>query len=89
MNAEALTSSLNQTLAAYMVLALPPLIAALIIGLVIGLLQAVTQIQDQSIPQILKILTVFVVLSLFTPLLMGPLVALTEYVFTIFPTATR
>jgi type III secretion protein S len=89
MNFDTFSTSINQSLTAYMVLTLPPLLAALVVGLVIGLLQAVTQIQDQSLPQILKILTVSAVLVLAAPILVAPLLTLTQTVFTTFPLTTR
>jgi type III secretion protein S len=43
----------------------PVLLIAVAVGLTIGLLQALTQIQDQTLPQAVKILVILVVLVLF------------------------
>jgi type III secretion protein S len=79
----------GNALAQFLVLALPPLGAALLAGLVVGVLQAATQIQDQTMPQTVKLLVVVAVLALFVPLLSAPLVAGAKQVFTEFPALTR
>ncbi len=77
-------SGMDAALRSYMILTLPPLLGALIVGITIGLFQAITQIQDQTLPQIFKILTVFGILVLMASVLMTPLQDLTERVFTDF-----
>ncbi len=69
--------------------ALPPLIGALAVGLVVGILQAVTQVQDQSMPLTFKLIAVVVVLAVGGASLVVPLVRQTEHVFEAFPEATR
>jgi type III secretion protein S len=72
-----------------MLLALPPLIAAMTVGLIVGILQAVTQIQDQSLPIAIKLLVVIVVLMFAGPLLVQPLIRESGLLFDSFPTMTR
>jgi type III secretion protein S len=72
-----------------LILALPPLITAMTVGLIVGVLQAVTQIQDQSLPIAIKLLVVIVVLMLAGPLLVQPLVRESALLFDSFPTMTR
>ena len=50
-------------------LAAPVMIVALVVGVAIGLLQALTQIQEQTLVYAPKILAVFVSLLLFLPLM--------------------
>ena len=52
----------------------PVMIVALVVGVAIGLMQALTQIQEQTLVYAPKILAVFVSLLLFLPL-MGMLMA--------------
>lgn len=52
----------------------PLLIAGTLVGLVIGLLQAVTQIQEQTITFVPKLVTMLVVLSLSMPWLLTRMV---------------
>jgi type III secretion protein S len=82
-------SGLDAALKSYMILTLPPLFGALIVGITIGLFQAITQIQDQTLPQIFKILTVFGILVLMASVLLAPLNDLTERVFTDFIEMSR
>ena len=61
-----------------LLLSAPALLAAIVIGFGIGLLQALTQIQDQSLPQAVKVIVIMLVLIVGGPLLVGQLVNLTE-----------
>jgi flagellar biosynthesis protein FliQ len=45
-----------------LMLSLPPILAAAAIGLVIGILQAVTQVQEQTISAVPKMIVVFMIL---------------------------
>jgi type III secretion protein S len=58
MDTSALISLTQQALILVAIVAAPSVICAALIGLVIGILQAVTQIQDQSIGQAMKIMFV-------------------------------
>ncbi|MCQ8239612.1 EscS/YscS/HrcS family type III secretion system export apparatus protein [Rhizosaccharibacter radicis] len=89
MQQEALVNQLHQMLGIVLYMALPPLVAAVGIGLLVGILQAVTQIQDQSLPLAFKLLMVIAVLALAGPLLTVPLVREATAVFDNFPLMTR
>jgi type III secretion protein S len=65
---------LNRTLMLVLYLSAPPLVIATAVGLIVGLLQAVTQIQDQTLPQALKLVAILVVVVMLGPLLSGALV---------------
>lgn len=56
----------------------PALLIAIVIGFGVGLLQALTQIQDQTLPQAVKLIAVLVVLIVTGPLLAGQIVNLTN-----------
>jgi type III secretion protein S len=84
-----LLDHLTGMLGIVMILALPPLLAAMTIGLIVGILQAVTQVQDQSLPVAIKLLVVIVVLIFAGPLLVQPLVLQSGRIFDSFPTMTR
>jgi type III secretion protein S len=58
MDTSALVALTQQALILVALVAAPSVICAALIGLVVGILQAVTQIQDQSIGQALKIMLV-------------------------------
>ena len=61
-----------------MIVASPVLVAALIVGLVIGLFQAMTQIQEQSLVFVPKIIVMLLVLSISLPWLISRMVQYTS-----------
>ena len=64
MQANTLLEITHQALILVLLLSLPAVITAAVVGLGAGIVQAVTSIQDQSIPQSLKLVVVLVVLLL-------------------------
>lgn len=80
---------LNNTLILVLYLSAPVLLVAASVGLLVGLLQAVTQIQDQSLPQVLKLIAVLVTVALLGPSLAGPLVQQTRTILDQFPVIVR
>lgn len=68
---------------------LPPLLVAMVVGLVVSVLQAATQIQDQTLPQTIKLVAVVATLATFGTALAAPLVRYTEQVLADFPGLTR
>jgi type III secretory pathway component EscS len=62
----------------------PVLLVAAAVGLVIGFLQAITQIQDATVAQIVKIIAVGAVLLLLGQALSGPIVSHSEEIFATF-----
>ncbi|MEL6477492.1 MAG: type III secretion system export apparatus subunit SctS [Pseudomonadota bacterium] len=66
-------------------LSLPAVLAASGIGLIVGLLQALTQIQDQTIQHALKLIGVVVVIVATASWAGGELLAYTERIFDSFP----
>jgi flagellar biosynthetic protein FliQ len=62
-------------------LALPVLAAGLVVGLVVSVLQAMTQVHDQTLSFIPKILSVFGVVFLLLPWLLAVLTSYTRGVF--------
>jgi len=82
-------TQMSAALLQFMILALPPLGAALAAGLIVGILQAATQIQDQTMPQTVKLLVVIAVLVLFSPILAAPMFESAKQLFNDFPALTR
>jgi type III secretion protein S len=85
----ALIEQLIGMLGIVLLLALPPLVAAMTVGLIVGILQAATQVQDQSLAVAVKLLVVIVILVFAGPLLVQPLVRQSGLLFDSFPTMTR
>ncbi len=63
-----------------MKLALPAMIAALVVGLIVAILQAATQVQEQTVTIVPRLLAAAVALLLLLPWMMA---ALTDYARTL------
>jgi flagellar biosynthetic protein FliQ len=59
----------------------PPLLAALAVGLVMSLVQAVTQVQEQIVAFVPKLLAVVGTLLVFGPFMLGTLADFTRLLF--------
>ena len=70
-------------------MSLPPLVGAVVVGLLVGIVQAVTQVQDQSLPVVFKLLIVMAVIALGGPVLVTPLLQQSVQLFDTFPLLTR
>ncbi|MGM8930422.1 type III secretion system export apparatus subunit SctS [Salinicola halimionae] len=67
----------------------PALLVAIAVGFGVGLLQALTQIQDQTLPQAVKLVAVLLVLILSGPLLAGQIVNIADQVLDNFAAWSR
>ena len=85
----ALLDQFTTTLNIVLYMSLPPLVGAMVVGLTVGILQAVTQVQDQSLPVVFKLLIVIAVIAFGGPLLVMPLVQQSVQLFDSFPMLTR
>ena len=63
----------------------PPLIASMVTGFVVGLLQAATQIQDQTLAFVPKLVVVMIVLVAMGPILGASLVRFSQSLFLAIP----
>ena len=66
-----ITQVTNEGLLLTLIVSGPPVLASTAVGLMIALFQAVTQIQEQSLTFVPKIIVIFGVLAIFGPLLGG------------------
>ena len=89
MEVEILTGQLYEVLYDAAILAAPPLLLATLFGFITSLLQAITQIQDQSLPQTVKIISISLTLMLVGSLLSVPLFSASERLFAGFPEMVR
>lgn len=89
MNATQLAYQLYSSIWATFVVVAPFLIVAIIMGFVLGLIQAVTQIQDQTLPQLLKILVLSIMVLTMGAWLSTPLVDQSRNIFRNFPVWVR
>ena len=76
----------RQAIETTLICAAPMLIAALVIGLVISIFQAATQINEQTMTFIPKIVWVFVTLLIFAPWILQKTTAFLTMIFNQLPT---
>ena len=77
--------AIREGLLLVLLLSAPPLIASMVIGFVVGLFQAATQIQDQTLAFVPKLVVVLVVLVAMGPVLGSALVRFTQALFVAIP----
>ncbi len=75
----------KQCLYLILILSAPPVLVAMILGLMISLLQATTQVQEQTLTFVPKLVAVMVTLSLTGPWAMVQLVSFTTTLLDQFP----
>ena len=80
---------MNSALLTVLIMSTPALAAAIVIGVGVGLLQALTQVQDQTLPQAVKIVVVLLVIILLGPLLALQVSTLAQRMLEQFPALTR
>jgi flagellar biosynthetic protein FliQ len=79
----------KQALFLILIISGPAVAMALIVGLLISLIQATTQIQEQSLTFVPKLVAVFLTLALTGPWLMSQLVTFSQALLSGFPSYIR
>jgi flagellar biosynthetic protein FliQ len=85
MTPESVLTLAQQALQVTLLMSAPPLLAALVTGLVISVFQAATQINEQTLSFIPKLLAIFVVLVLFGHWMMGVMLDYIRELFNAIP----
>lgn len=88
MNADTL-SFFQQGLWLAVILSAPPLFIATLLGVAVSLIQAVTQIQDQTLPYVVKLIAVAVTLAALGRWIGSELLQLTGLGFALIPSVGR
>jgi type III secretion protein S len=79
---------LTESMLLVLVLSLPPIIVASVVGIAISLLQALTQVQEQTVSFAIKLIAVAVTIALMAGMLGSEMVNFTNRLFTDFPSMT-
>jgi flagellar biosynthetic protein FliQ len=79
----------NQAIKVTLMLSAPMLIGALVVGVLVSIFQAVTQINEQTLSFIPKILVIIATLVIFSPWMMETMVTYTQDLFTSIPELIR
>jgi flagellar biosynthetic protein FliQ len=85
MNQDVVVSLTMDAIALALKVALPMLLVGLVVGLVISVFQAVTQIQEQTLSFIPKIIGLAVVLVVGGPWMLGQIVSYTQELYSSIP----
>jgi flagellar biosynthetic protein FliQ len=85
MSPEFFVDLVTRTLHIAILLAAPPLLAGLVIGVAVSIFQAITQMQEQTLVLVPKIVVVALVLLLCLPWMLQVLLTFTTTIFTHFP----
>lgn len=89
MGQEVFLNEMNRALLTVLLVSAPALGVAIVIGVSVGLIQALTQIQDQTLPQAVKLVAVMLVLIFAGPLLASQIGSLASQSLDNFPMLTR
>ncbi|MDP9837214.1 type III secretion protein S [Neorhizobium huautlense] len=89
MGQEIFLNEMNRALVTVLIVSAPALGVAIVIGVAVGLIQALTQIQDQTLPQAVKLVAVMLVLIFVGPLLAVQVGALASQSLDSFASLTR
>lgn len=71
------------------VMSAPPLIVATLLGVSVSLLQAITQVQDQTLPYVVKLMGVAITLAVLGRWFTVELMKVAELVFSLIPNVGR
>jgi flagellar biosynthetic protein FliQ len=75
----------KQALALILLLSLPPLITSVVVGVLISLLQALTQVQEQTLTFVPKILATVIVIIVFAGWTFQKMIIFTQQVYNFIP----
>ena len=75
----------KQTLFLALILTAPPVLTALTVGLTISILQATTQVQEQTLTFVPKLVSIITVLAVMGPWMLAQLVAFASSIYGSFP----
>ncbi|MBB5037734.1 type III secretion system export apparatus subunit SctS [Prosthecobacter dejongeii] len=89
MNQGFLLETTNQALILVLILSMPPIIVATVVGVLVSLLQALTQVQEQTLGFAVKLIVVTVVLLLTAGWTGAEMFKFTLHIFETFPTLRR
>ncbi|GAA5149782.1 SctS family type III secretion system export apparatus subunit PscS [Prosthecobacter algae] len=89
MNQNFLLETTNQALILVLILSMPPIIVATVVGVLVSLIQALTQVQEQTLGFAVKLIVVTVVLLLTAGWTGAEMFKFTLHIFDTFPTLRR
>lgn len=88
MSPDVALQQLTESMVLVMVLSLPPILVAAVVGILVSLVQALTQVQEQTVSFAIKLIAVALTIAAMAGLLGSELVNFTTKLFTDFPSMT-
>lgn len=88
MTPEVAMQQVTEAMLLVMILSMPPIIVASVVGIAISLLQALTQVQEQTVSFAIKLIAVAVTIALMAGFLGSEMVNFATKLFTEFPRMT-
>jgi type III secretion protein S len=88
MSPDVALQQITESMVLVMVLSLPPILVASVVGIAISLLQALTQVQEQTISFAIKLIAVAITIAAMAGLLGSELMNFAIKLFDDFPTMT-
>lgn len=89
MDSSFVTEVANQAIKVTIMLAAPMLVGALLVGILISLFQAVTQINEQTLSFVPKILVIIVAMVALSPWMMETITTFTHELYVSIPSVVR
>lgn len=80
---------ITESMLLVMLLSMPPIVVASVVGIVVSLLQALTQVQEQTLSFAIKLIAVALTIALMAGFLGSTMLTYTEKLFDEFPAYTR
>jgi len=81
MSTEAIVTILREGLLLVLLLSAGPMLASLVVGFVVSILQATTQIQEQTLSYVPKLISVFLSLAILGPWMLSQAVRFAQSIF--------
>jgi len=80
---------ITESMVLVLLLSMPPILVATIVGIIVSLLQALTQVQEQTLPFAIKLIAVAVTIAAMAGVLGGEMLNYTKQIFSGFPAMVR
>jgi flagellar biosynthesis protein FliQ len=85
MSAEVIIRILREGLLLILLVSAPPMLVSMLVGLIVGIFQATTQIQEQTLSYVPKLIAVFLTLAIVGPWTLTQAVRFTTVIFESIP----
>lgn len=89
MSAEDALFAITESMTLVLLLSMPPILVAAVVGIIVSLLQALTQIQEQTLPFAIKLIAVAATIAAMAGVLGGEMLNYTTQIFSDFPQMVR